>query len=63
MHAAAASNVNDVEHVEEPCALPEPVGGHAVHDGVDQREEAVRVEVAPMHIIMNRLNERFENLR
>ena len=45
--AAAAGDVDDVEHVEEAGALPEPVGGHAVDDGVDQREEAVRVKVAP----------------
>ena len=27
---------------------PKPPGGQAVHDGVDEREEAVRVEVAPL---------------
>ena len=63
MYAAAAGDVYNIEDVEESGALPKPVGGHAVHDGVHQREEAVRVEVAPVHIIMNRLNKRFENLR
>ena len=63
MYAATAGDVDDVKDVEESCALPEPVGRDAVHDGVHQREEAVRVEVAPVHIIMNRLNKRFENLR
>ena len=48
MDAATAGDVDDVKDVEESCALPEPVGGHAIHDGVDQREEAVRVEVAPV---------------
>ena len=45
--AAAARDVDDVERVEEAGALPEPVRGHAVHDGVDEREEAVGVEIAP----------------
>ena len=40
-------DILDPHLVEEAGALPEPVGGHAVHDCVDQREEAVGVEVAP----------------
>ena len=48
VYATAAGDVDDVKNVEESCALPEPVGGDAVHDGVHQREEAVRVEVAPV---------------
>ena len=45
--AAAARDVDDVKRVEEARALPEPVRGHAVHDGVDEREEAVGVEITP----------------
>ena len=47
MDSTAAGDVDDVEHVEEAGALPEPMGRDTVHDGVDQREEAVGVEIAP----------------
>ena len=34
--------------LEKSVVGPEPSGGQAIHDGVDEREEAVRVEVAPL---------------
>lgn len=47
MDAAAASKVDHSQGVEDPWGLPEPMGGDAVDHGVDQGEQAVRVEVAP----------------
>ena len=45
MHAATAREIHDPQGVQDPRGLPEPVSWDAVHHGVDQREEAVRVEV------------------
>lgn len=47
MHAPTAPDVDHAHLEEEALVGPQPVGGHAVDDGVDQGEEAVRVEVAP----------------
>ena len=40
-------NVTDAS-LEESVVGPEPAGGQAVDDGVDEGEEAVGVEVAPL---------------
>ena len=40
-------DVHAAELVEEASLGPEPARGHGVHDGVDQGEDAVRVEVEP----------------
>ena len=40
-------DVHAAELVEEASLCPEPARGHGVHDGVDQGEDAVRVEVEP----------------
>ena len=40
-------DIHDPQPVEEAALGPEPARGHGVHDGVDQGEDAVRVEVEP----------------
>ena len=45
MNSAAASKVHDPQRVQDARGLPEPMRGDAVHHGVHQGEQAVRVEV------------------
>ena len=47
MHSSAAGDVHTAQLVEEAPGRPEPARRDAVHDGVHQGEDAVRVEVKP----------------
>ena len=48
MHSTTARDVDTAELVEEAPGRPEPASWDAVHDGVHQGEDAVRVEVKPL---------------
>ena len=48
MNTTTASNINDSKAVEVAVRAPQPPGRHAVDDCVDQREEAVCIEVTPL---------------
>ena len=48
MHSTTARDVHTAELVEEAPGRPEPARRDAVHDGVHQGEDAVRVEVKPL---------------
>ncbi len=48
MHPATSGDVDNPEFVEDSALAPKPVSGDAVDDGVDQREQAVGIEVTPV---------------
>ena len=47
MNSPAACNVHHTQLGEKSDLVPQPSRGNAVDDGVDQRKQTVRVEVAP----------------
>jgi hypothetical protein len=45
VNSATAGDIDNPEMLEESMVAPDPPGRHAVHDGIDEGEEAVRVKV------------------